>query len=280
MKNMDTQQKEELLQLLKDFYAISGQRTAIFNSNNQVILEYPDHHPFCMEIRKSPEGQRRCRESDLYGLKEAQKHKDYVIYRCHANLIEVCAPIKDECGIIGYLMFGQQILNTNIDGQRAKTMSNCADLIPDFNLRQALFNKIRRIDAEYLKASANILLTCASYICIKKLLRSNSNQLWIQIKDYVDANAADTISLKDMAKDLYVSVATICKTAKQYSGMTVIQLITNKRIEMAKKYLLNTSLPVNEIAALVGIKDYNYFSRLFKQRVGMSPRQFRNNKQN
>lgn len=275
MKNMDTQQKEELLQLLKDFYAISGQRTAIFNSHNQVILEYPDHNPFCMEIRKSPKGQRRCRECDLYGLQQAQQQKDYVIYRCHANLIEVCAPIKDECGIIGYLMFGQLVLNTDIDQQKTKTMSNCADLIPDYNLRQELFNRLRRTDAEYLKASANILLTCASYICIKKLLRVNSNQLWIQIKDYIDANATETISLKDMAKDLYVSVATICKTAKQHSGMTVTQLVTNKRIEMAKKYLQNTSLPIGEVAALVGIKDYNYFSRLFKQRVGVPPRQFR-----
>lgn len=275
MKNMDTRQKEELLELLKDFYEISGQRTAVFNSHNQVILEYPDHNPFCMEIRKSPEGQRRCRECDLYGLKEAQKRQNYVIYRCHANLIEVCAPIKDECGIIGYLMFGQLILNTDIDEQKAKTMSGCSDLIPDLKLREALFNKLRRTGADYLKASANILLTCASYICIKKLLRANSNQLWTQIKDYIDANAADTITLKSMANDLYVSVATICKTAKQYSGSTVIQLITNKRIEMAKKYLINTELPIGEISTLVGIKDYNYFSRLFKQRVGMSPREFR-----
>ncbi|MBI4026286.1 MAG: AraC family transcriptional regulator [Verrucomicrobia bacterium] len=39
--------------------------------------------------------------------------------------------------------------------------------------------------------------------------------------------------------------------------------------------LQHTSLPIKEIGLQVGIPDVNYLSRLFRQRFGVSPRQYR-----
>ena len=50
--------------------------------------------------------------------------------------------------------------------------------------------------------------------------------------------------------------------------------IHNGHINLAKQYILNQNLPLNEIAAQVGISDPAYMSRLFKKITGISYRQF------
>lgn len=277
---MNDFQKQALLQLFMDFYEISGQRTAIFDKHFQVVLEYPDHNPFCAQIRKSEEGVRRCRDCDLYGLNAARESESYVVYRCHANLIEVCTPIRDDCGIVGYLMFGQLVYSRNLEEQMQKTLAGCADLFPNREEMTRLYLGLRRASPEYVCASANILLTCASYIQANQLMRATQNPLWIQIQDYIHQNTGRAFSLKRMAEELHASVPSICATAKACSGQTVIQLLTERRVQTAGRYLLNTDLQIAEIAEKVGIDDYNYFSRIFKKQTGVSPRQYRKEKGN
>lgn len=275
---MNESQKTALLQLLKDFYEISGQRTAIFDKYYNVVLEYPDHYSFCAEIRKSEEGARRCAECDLHGLESAGKSANYAVYRCHANLIEVCAPIRDDFGIIGYLMFGQLIFNQNVEEQISKIIENCCDLIPDRDKLVELCAGLRRMRPEYVNASSNLLLTCASYIQLKQLLISSQNPLWIQIQDYIDRHMSEPFTLSKMSAELHTCVSVICSTTKLFSPKTVMQLATEKRVQAAKKLLLKGELPISKVAESVGIADYNYFSRVFKKHTGVSPRRYREEK--
>jgi AraC-like DNA-binding protein len=52
-------------------------------------------------------------------------------------------------------------------------------------------------------------------------------------------------------------------------------IVINHRIAMARRYLQETSLPVNEIASLVGYADQANFFRTFRDREGMTPQDFR-----
>ena len=49
-------------------------------------------------------------------------------------------------------------------------------------------------------------------------------------------------------------------------------------MERAKELLRTTSLPAYQVGVLVGIADENYFYRLFKKNVGISPHRYRNNR--
>ena len=49
----------------------------------------------------------------------------------------------------------------------------------------------------------------------------------------------------------------------------------NMRLQLAKIILSETEVPIGEISARVGYNDMNYFTRLFKKRVGVTPSQFR-----
>lgn len=61
---------------------------------------------------------------------------------------------------------------------------------------------------------------------------------------------------------------------KNVNGISIVEFINQYRINLAKQYILNQNMPLNEISAQVGISDPAYMSRLFKKIVGISYRQF------
>ena len=63
---------------------------------------------------------------------------------------------------------------------------------------------------------------------------------------------------------------------KKQFGMGFSEYVNGKRLEKAKELLETTSLSVRDVAITVGFSEANYFSRLFKQNLGMSPTEFRN----
>ncbi len=62
---------------------------------------------------------------------------------------------------------------------------------------------------------------------------------------------------------------------KTATGMSLIDYLQNLRIEEAKRLLETTALPVDEIADEVGYENASFFRRLFRQRTGLAPGQYR-----
>jgi len=62
---------------------------------------------------------------------------------------------------------------------------------------------------------------------------------------------------------------------KKETGKTAQEIIHNKIIELAKIRLMNHAMPISEIAYALGFKYPQHFTRLFKERVGLTPVEFR-----
>lgn len=112
------------------------------------------------------------------------------------------------------------------------------------------------------------------YIRLEQLMKGRQD-LWEGMQSYIAQHLTAPFTLQDMADALSVSVATLCRTARENSGKTVGALALEGRLTQAKRLLAGTDLPVAEVAAQVGIADYNYFSRLFRRETQMSPRRYR-----
>jgi two-component system response regulator YesN len=93
--------------------------------------------------------------------------------------------------------------------------------------------------------------------------------------NYIDANYDKPITLADIAKVSHLSVSRLAHIFKEQMGITIIDYLTSVRIERAKQLLLATGQSCTEICFQVGYNNQSYFSRTFKELVGMSPRQFR-----
>lgn len=94
---------------------------------------------------------------------------------------------------------------------------------------------------------------------------------------YIENHFTEPLCVQDIANALGLSASRVCALANQIEpGMTIIKLLTQKRIATAKTLLRTTKTTIREIAERVGIPDYNYFTKVFKKHTGKTPSQYRN----
>ena len=101
-------------------------------------------------------------------------------------------------------------------------------------------------------------------------------RLFERMQSYILSRYADyQFSLQSMADDLQLSVSSVGRIYKQFTGTTVMESVNELRISKAKELLQNTNLPVKEIVEQIGYKDVSSFIRKFKQRFGLTPTDYR-----
>ncbi len=83
------------------------------------------------------------------------------------------------------------------------------------------------------------------------------------------------ITVKDLAENLHVSPGYLSDILKRETGLSAQEHIHYFLIEKAKNGLLGSSRSVSEIAFSLGFEYPQYFSRLFRQKTGLSPQEFR-----
>lgn len=106
--------------------------------------------------------------------------------------------------------------------------------------------------------------------------RSNRNEkLLSKVKDYVDGNYSENITLTSISKDFGISSGYLSVLFNDYIGQNFIDYLTNLRIQSAKNLLKSTDLKIYEIADRVGYRDAYYFSTAFKKIVGINPTDYR-----
>ncbi len=95
------------------------------------------------------------------------------------------------------------------------------------------------------------------------------------LASYLHELVSDPTDLGLIAEHFSVSVPTLCRNARPLLGTTIQRYHERVRIEWAKRLLRETSLRIGEVAARVGYSDPLYFSRVFRQAAGVSPRAWR-----
>ncbi len=270
MKNEYNVQK--LQKLFQDFYRVTEQAVGLFDAEGRAILEYPGcSSRLCGMVRADAEGMRRCAACSARAIEQAGQKGEPVEYRCHAGLLNICAPLYDDEGVVGYAIFGQNLDDTSREHQWEAISASCDEFVKDRAALRAAFDELRVVTHEYMESVAHILEACIGYIRLERMVKTGKSGLWGSILSYVGRNLTGKISLNTVAEELGVSVSTICRCVKTNADCTLGDLVWHERIELAKQLLCSTELPVMEVAARVGVEDYNYFIRMFRRYCGKSP---------
>lgn len=95
-------------------------------------------------------------------------------------------------------------------------------------------------------------------------------------KGYVERNYSHEIHVGDIARYIHIHPAYLQRLFKRECGISVVDYLTEVRMKKAYDLLLRTNMSILDIANGVGINSQQYFTRLFKKSIGVTPKALRN----
>ncbi|WP_158634022.1 response regulator transcription factor [Radiobacillus deserti] len=111
-------------------------------------------------------------------------------------------------------------------------------------------------------------------ICLHIQQHYQSKHKIERAKTYIQEHYAHSVSLEEVADLCELSPNYFSNLFKETTGETFIDYVTNVRLNKASQLLEESDLSLKEISFMVGYKDPNYFSRVFKKYYQLSPKQY------
>lgn len=106
---------------------------------------------------------------------------------------------------------------------------------------------------------------------------NESDERMQQAARYILGHYKENITLEDMAQFTHMSASYFSKRFKEATGFGFKEYLLNIRIKKASELLLETKVPITEVAYASGFNDSNYFGDVFRKIKGISPLQYRKN---
>ena len=118
----------------------------------------------------------------------------------------------------------------------------------------------------------------ASYIFDIEENLNNINidsELIVKVKDYISKNYMKDILVDDIAGYVFLNSSYLCTVFKREVGTTIVNYITNYRLNKAMEFLERKDIKIADIAKKVGYNNISYFNSIFRQKIGLTPNQYR-----
>ena len=264
--------KERLEQTLSDFYTATGVNIDILDETFQKLCDRScSSNKYCSYIQSLDNGREKCLCSDEELLQRCKETKKAQFHVCHAGLIDVGVPIIHADNIIGYLILGQMKKTEDFFHYLKKN-----EAIPEnAGSMKEYYDELVLFDEERITGIINIALMLAKYILLEKMLYSVTNDCVDRVVHYISENLSEPFSIKKLSSAVGYSSSEIYKSFHKYHNCTVGEYVTKSRIEHSCGLLLETDMLVEEISVKCGFSSAPYFSKKFKELMGMSPVKYR-----
>lgn len=268
---------DQVLAFLKYFYTLVPARVCLFDTNGTELVAYPSSNcEYCNLIFSTAAGAAACQSCDRAAFACVKSKTGPYHYQCHAGLTELIVPITANSDKpVGYLMFGQVRTADALMPDFQHILDSYVDTSVTLQTLENAYHNIAVVNAETIEACMNILQACAAFIWLDEYIRLSQTPLSQQIQHYISDHLCAPLSLVQLADHFQIGKTTLCQTIRQDFDMSVNQLITKLRVEEAARLLRSEQLSISEIAAQVGIPDFNYFSKVFKKVTNLSPTAYR-----
>jgi AraC family transcriptional regulator len=102
------------------------------------------------------------------------------------------------------------------------------------------------------------------------------SERWLgQVKDVLHARLAENISLDEIANEVGFHPAHVAREFRRSFQCTIGEYVRQLRVEGACRSLVETDMPLMEIALGAGFFDQSHFCRVFRELTGTTPREYR-----
>lgn len=96
-----------------------------------------------------------------------------------------------------------------------------------------------------------------------------------RLNHFLQQHYCESLDIHSLAKMCQMSKSKLSELYRSIYGTTIIEYVTNLRIEYAKELLANSAYQIKEISAIIGYAQQSTFTYIFKEKTGMTPRDYR-----
>ena len=275
-----------LARLLHNLHLCTGIKFALMDEEGREVYTASDRTPFCASIMREC-GMEKCFACDRENIECVLKTHQPRRYLCHAGLYEAAMPVLENGEVAAIILFGQMLDDSPREEQWERVRKLCAWHTDLDSLHQA-FLHLRRISSEQMAACMEIARACVNEVRQHDSITTESHDdaqrpnTYVDTRDdalrlklYIDAHYADPLTTDILAKALHVGKTKLYESCHRRFRMTPMEMVTHARIEAAQELLTATRESVKSISQSVGFTDQNYFAKVFRKQVGLSPIQYR-----
>ena len=263
---------EELLQM---FYRISGLKIVLFDSRFHCIAIAGTRGGYCSFLHRSKRCLDVCMQSDMEGFRQAKRRGEAFIYKCPFGLYEAISPITLGEETVGYLIIGPAAEPGEATERELIELARAQN--PDWSeelLRRHMETLVRYAESDF-SAFCDTLTVFAAYFENGEQLINSEKTIGQLVKSYVKRNLTKKITLAELSLHTHCSTVTLTEHFRREFGITIMQYVLQKRMQLAEQMLLETTCSVTDISQQCGFSDVEYFSRCFKQTHDLPPSEWR-----
>ncbi|WP_256758089.1 response regulator [Cohnella sp. WQ 127256] len=118
----------------------------------------------------------------------------------------------------------------------------------------------------------NAVNKAMNYISSKEL----KDSVVQRVINYISANLDEDLSRDSIADYIGMNPDYLTRVFKKETGLSVVEYISQQRVERAKELLSKTEMQISMVAASVGYHNFSHFSQMFKKHAFMNPGAYRN----
>ncbi|MBQ4110584.1 MAG: PocR ligand-binding domain-containing protein [Clostridia bacterium] len=268
-----------LNKIFRDFYTLTNIRIVLLNKEKEIVMEYPStKNTFCNLISKNEYWDKKCENCDRTNVDLCARTKNSSTYKCHLGLAETIVPIYDNNGILGYVMFGQVLIEDTAEKTKKWLKSQFSEA--DFEGITDSIENIPVKSANEFEACVTISQALATYIFTNQWIAPQTSEFIRHMDKFIENNLSQNITVDDICNEFHIRRTRFYNIAKECLGCSIASYIRKQRIHHACRMLRETDESISQIAEKVGFLDYGHFSRVFRQLQGISATNYRKLYQN
>ncbi|APG18195.1 AraC family transcriptional regulator [Kosakonia radicincitans] len=261
----------------------SGIQLAVWSNKRDNITQYCNHHTLSLYVADGYESYHKT----AYGWKNGGGPDRFCLMPKESESVW---DIRDDLTFVHLYCTDEHLRDV---GERVWDRSPAA-----FTLDEKTFSQDARItalyrqfllDCDWQQNANQLTLSTASTLLLTHLVQHYSNVQWQlpvvngglapvalrNVLDYIEAHLAHPLLLSDLAAQVALSEYHFARMFRQSMGVAPHQFVMQRRMVRANDLLLNSTLPLTDIALACGFSSASHFSNRFKAAKGLTPSQLR-----
>ena len=280
----------DLLERLKEQLFYYHNATSIplelCDENGNAIQSFSSDFRYCTMVREACGDRSFCGRMHNEGADQSDEIEDGYIFSCPAGLVHFVVPVKIADGEVCHILAGP-IAMEYPDISVIDNVIRGYDLSLDIRQRlYAALNTIPIVEPVRIQHLCKLLFALVDNLTgnppinetgLSSVYDTPSVAIPIVQKavSYIDDHYHEALRLEHVAAYVGLNPSYFSTVFKRELNINFSNYLTQKRIEEACKLLLRSNLSMSDIANETGFESQSYFSQIFREHTGMSPREYR-----